>query len=556
MMKKIFIFLVLFLCNLQLSHADNIKTIDENFSSNCYEYNSYISDKNIQNNVVFKLSINKENPLLIQWNNILPIKYHLKDEEKLKYNSNQITNFEFLNDNNSNTYLEFDTRNTNEIVLNFSKKIVNQNIIPKINYSARFHEMQYFLSEDNINYFAVDKYDISDFDFKYLKIKFYRNVKTKQEEKIRFTELSFTNTHFTYLVKSLSSNQINIYTNNKCTNNYLPKSYANNFPINNSSREITLELSRNSSLTANPKKDTDNDGIYNDSDNCKFIYNPKQQDSNWDKKWDLCSDDDRDNIIWNKDNCINTYNPDQKDINRNNIWDICEFDADKDWIYDSVDNCRNIANPYQLDTDNDNIWNSCDNCNLYNPSQIDENQNWIWDICEKTETHLTENDDDKDGIINYRDNCRYISNPDQLDFDKDNIWNSCDNCKDIQNSEQIDKNENWVWDMCEDSDDDWIMWYLDNCIHITNSNQSDDNNNWIWNKCEDTDYDRIVFVNDNCPFKHNPDQADIDKDGIWDTCDEKDDRFIESNKTFFIILLVIIVALFWIWIVSMLKKLQ
>jgi hypothetical protein len=110
--------------------------------------------------------------------------------------------------------------------------------------------------------------------------------------------------------------------------------------------------------------------------------------------------------------------------------------------------------------------------------------------------------------------------------------------------------------MCEDSDNDTIQGYLDNCIHITNTDQWDDDNNWIWNKCEDTDYDKVVFINDNCPFKYNPDQADIDKDNIWDVCDNKDDRYIESNKTFFIWLLIVIVAIFWVWIFSMLRKLQ
>jgi hypothetical protein len=110
--------------------------------------------------------------------------------------------------------------------------------------------------------------------------------------------------------------------------------------------------------------------------------------------------------------------------------------------------------------------------------------------------------------------------------------------------------------MCEDSDNDGIQWYLDNCIDISNANQADDDNNWVWNVCEDSDYDKVIFSNDNCPYKYNPNQWDIDKDGIWDVCDESDERFMESNKTFFIILLLVIVWLFWFGIFSMMKKLK
>ena len=110
--------------------------------------------------------------------------------------------------------------------------------------------------------------------------------------------------------------------------------------------------------------------------------------------------------------------------------------------------------------------------------------------------------------------------------------------------------------MCEDSDDDWYLWYLDNCINITNKDQLDDDNDWIWNLCEDDDRDWILFALDNCPYDYNPDQEDIDKDTIGDKCDDKDDRYIESNKWFFIGLLIVVTILFSWGIYYMVRKMK
>ncbi|MDQ7008876.1 MAG: thrombospondin type 3 repeat-containing protein, partial [Candidatus Gracilibacteria bacterium] len=73
---------------------------------------------------------------------------------------------------------------------------------------------------------------------------------------------------------------------------------------------------------------------------------------------------------------------------------------------------------------------------------------------------------------------------------------------------------------------------------------------------KDIDNDGILFANDNCPYKYNPLQKDIDKDGIGDKCDETDNRYIESNSTFFIGLLLFIVFIFGGGIFLMIKKLK
>jgi len=61
-----------------------------------------------------------------------------------------------------------------------------------------------------------------------------------------------------------------------------------------------------------PEEDSDGDGVYDNSDNCPFDYNPLQEDYDLDGLGDIC------------DNCVSRYNPGQEDVNANGIGDACE----------------------------------------------------------------------------------------------------------------------------------------------------------------------------------------------------------------------------------------
>lgn len=304
------------------------------------------------------------------------------------------------------------------------------------------------------------------------------------------------------------------------------------------------------------ERDADGDGIGDSSDNCPYLYNPRQLDGNADRRGDICSDDDNDGIIGEKDNCPTISNSNQKDINANGIGDACEFDQDDDGIFDSIDNCVHTKNPDQVDADNDQIGDACDNCEKYNPQQRDVNGNGVGDTCEEAENYQKSNDDDADGVLNISDNCRNISNPDQVDTDNDQIGDKCDNCPLLQNNDQTDEDQNGVGDFCEDSDQDGIVGYLDNCLRITNADQKDSDNDNIGDVCEDEDDDGIPAVFDNCPFQYNVDQKDVDHDTIGDACDTTDNRFLESNKWVVVGIIVALTAIFGVLIVGLIRKIH
>lgn len=420
---------------------------------------------------------------------------------------------------NRYSFWDIDSDINRELTLSFERVIQNNSFALSARFDTQYYRPLYYISEDWENYSLVLKDDISDFDITNIRIKFEPSWELPVREIIKISDLSMLHLDSSYQISPVSQNSdLYIYAWNSCwwnkPNIKGTSSYSSDI------RFVLPSFFWNSLYSIN-KQDSDSDGIS-----------------------DL------------NDNCINIPNRNQEDINSNLIGDACEFDSDSDGISDSVDNCRNIPNPLQFDDDKDTIWNSCDNCNLYNPDQRDENNNNVWDICESTANYLSENDDDGDLIINFRDNCRYISNPGQEDTDTDGVGNLCDNCMVFKNPKQEDSNKNGVWDICEDSDADGIDGLQDNCINIANPDQNDSDNDGIGNVCEDDDNDEILFINDNCPYVFNPDQKDTDSDGVWDTCDSDDNRILESNKTVFILLMFLIIIGFWIWIFSVMRQLK
>lgn len=276
------------------------------------------------------------------------------------------------------------------------------------------------------------------------------------------------------------------------------------------------------------QKDSDNDEVGDTCDNCLSNYNQDQYDDNLNGLGYVCDDNDGDGVINTLDNCLSVNNPEQNDKDRNGIGDACE-DTDNDGVPNSQDNCIYKGNADQKDSDKDGIGDICDNCIIgTNSDQLDKNSNGIGDVCE---------DDDTDGVPNYKDNCNK-NNPNQKDSDGDGIGDVCDNCLEIKNPEQSDSDSNNIGDICDDSDKDGIINAKDNCPDVHNTKQEDKNNNRIGDACEDYDSDGVLNFEDNCPYASNSKQyigndykqQDIDNDKIGDACDNKDNRLTENKS--------------------------
>ncbi len=238
--------------------------------------------------------------------------------------------------------------------------------------------------------------------------------------------------------------------------------------------------------------DFDRDGVCSAEDVCVGVADPRQFDRDGDGRGDACDacpDDpeteDRDPDCFVDpadgvrrcletgdgvpdvcDNCQGVPNRDQLDTDRDGQGDACDTDDDGDGVPDARDRCPLVRDSAQTDTDGDGVGDACDACpTVPDAGGADTDRDGRGDACDA--------DDDQDRIVDARDNCPLLPNPDQADRDGDRVGDACDVCPRRANADQADTDADGLGDAC-----------------------------------------------DNCPGVPNPDQLDADRDRLGDACDQ------------------------------------
>lgn len=182
--------------------------------------------------------------------------------------------------------------------------------------------------------------------------------------------------------------------------------------------------------------------------------------------------------------------------------------------------------PVGEDTDRDGRLDFVDNCpRVDNANQRDADGDGAGDVCDA--------DDDGDGVPDARDNCSGLKNADQLNLDQDALGDACDgdldgdgrpnatdNCPRAANPDQRDSDGNGRGDVCQaDDDGDGVADGTDNCPAVPNADQVDLDADGLGDACDtDDDGDDAPDATDNCPRVANAAQGDDDGDGVGDAC--------------------------------------
>jgi hypothetical protein len=111
-------------------------------------------------------------------------------------------------------------------------------------------------------------------------------------------------------------------------------------------------------------------------DNCRFIPNPLQQDSDGDAIGDFCDitpdDLDGDNVLNVVDNCPAVHNPGQEDLDGDGMGDACDPDDDNDGLNDAVELTVTVTDPRSGDTDKDGVADGAEDLDFDGRTNVQE----------------------------------------------------------------------------------------------------------------------------------------------------------------------------------------
>lgn len=220
------------------------------------------------------------------------------------------------------------------------------------------------------------------------------------------------------------------------------------------------------------------------------------------------SDIDGDGVADGLDNAVTVYNPLQTDSDGDGIGDPFDRDLDGDEVFNGADNCVSTPNPGQEDSDADGAGDACDVCPNTPAGVVVE-----LDGCPAV------TDSDNDGVLDVRDNCRLVFNPNQADSDGDGVGDACDACHHVADI-PVDEQGCPIFMLGggpPDADGDGVPDGTDNCIAIPNPGQQDSDGDDVGDSCDlcPATPPGSIVTGLGCPTS----RSDVNRDGFVNVLD-------------------------------------
>jgi hypothetical protein len=217
---------------------------------NCYESIYKIEKENIKDIKNIKIeTINQNDIKIVQSNILIPYEISSKIEKNILYKNNFWIYINESNDNNLETFSTFDTLEWKEMILELDEKTIWNNFDFILEYESNHYLLELEISLDWENFTKTDKENITNFDFKFIKLIATCEKFSCIREKIKIFELNIIKKYYEIYFDNIDNKEIKIYKNYICENNEIDflneKNIKSNLDEENIENKNELETTDN-----------------------------------------------------------------------------------------------------------------------------------------------------------------------------------------------------------------------------------------------------------------------------------------------------------------------